>query len=180
LSNSLYESYYLNFTSPLPRVILEELADQVARDGTQELVTQVLDQYLDFLVPSTSLFSLLPPITSKSLSSVATTPNAPAPKKSPSPYSSYTVLNAPGTTEMQIEEEIERIASGLFSVVATTGQIPYIRCPRGNAAEMVSKKLEQKIRDQLLGSARGGSGVFAQNEGGIGALTRPREYSVSL
>ncbi|KAG8894964.1 Vesicle trafficking between the ER and Golgi [Tulasnella sp. 403] len=172
LANNLYESFYLNFTSPLPRAILEELAALVAKDGTQELITQVLDQYLDFLVPSPSLFSLLGPLKASS----TTQPRSPTSgfKGSPfGPYSSYSTLNAPQTTESEIEEEIERIASGMFSVVATTGQIPYIRCPRGNAAEMVAKKLEQKIRDQLLGSSRGGGGVFSQGEGGIGSLTRP-------
>ncbi|KAG8864796.1 Vesicle trafficking between the ER and Golgi [Tulasnella sp. 330] len=176
LNNNLYESFYINFTSPLPRAMLEELAALVAKDGTQELITQVLDQYLDFLVPSPSLFSLLPPITPSKASSSTISETQASPSSTTfrhPPHSSYQVLNAPKTTEQEIEEEIERIASGLFSVVATTGQIPYIRCPRGNAAEMIAKKLEQKIRDQLLGSARGGGGVFTQGEGGIGGLTRP-------
>ena len=151
------------------------MAALVAKDGTSDLVEQVLDQYLDFLVPSPSLFSLLPPIKTTTLTTQ--TPNQPAVAATPTgPHSSYTVLNSPATPEAEIEEEIERIASGLFSVVATLGQIPYIRCPRGNAAEMVAQKLEQKIRDQISGSTRGGSSVFAQGESGIGGLTRPREY----
>ncbi|KAG9008863.1 Vesicle trafficking between the ER and Golgi [Tulasnella sp. JGI-2019a] len=178
LNNNLYESFYINFTSPLPRAMLEELAALVAKDGTQELITQVLDQYLDFLVPSPSLFSLLPPITppkasTSTASGTQVVSTAPSTTFRHPTHSSYQVLNAPKTTEEEIEEEIERIASGLFSVVATTGQVPYIRCPRGNAAEMIAKKLEQKIRDQLLGSARSGGGVFTQGEGGIGGLTRP-------
>lgn len=36
---------------------------------------------------------------------------------------SYTLLNSPSATEQQIEEEIERIANGLFSVVATMGKL---------------------------------------------------------
>ncbi|KAJ1310211.1 hypothetical protein OPQ81_006954 [Rhizoctonia solani] len=147
LSQSLYESVHISFTSPLPRVILEEFAALVARDGTSELVAQVLDQYLDFLVPSPSLFSLLPP------------------KGKPA-------------TEEDIENEVDRIANGLFSVIVTLGQVPYIRSPRGNAAEMVARKLESKIRDHLHGSgsarSSGGPGLFAQAEGsGLGGLSRP-------
>lgn len=155
--------------------MLEELAALVARDGTGDLITQVLDQYLDFLVPSPSLFSLVAPPKQPAVQGTAppTSPTG-ASLTFPQPsYSSYTVLNSPKTAEAEIEDEIERIASGLFSAIATTGQVPYIRCPRGNAAEMVAKKLEQKIRDQLLGSARTGGGVFAQPDGGLGALTRP-------
>lgn len=166
--------------------MLEELAALVAKDGTQDMIAQVLDQYLDFLVPSPSLFSLLPPVSPSSSSSTSASNGVQAPSAPTVPsttfrhpsHSSYQVLNAPKTTETEIEEEIERIASGLFSVVATTGQIPYIRCPRGNAAEMIATKLEQKIRDQLLVSARSGGGVFSQGEGGIGGLTRPRREMV--
>lgn len=31
----------------------------------------------------------------------------------------------------------------------TVGMVPVIRCPRGNAAEMVSEKLDKKLRDNL-------------------------------
>ncbi|KAL1741019.1 Sec1-like protein, partial [Schizophyllum fasciatum] len=61
LDKSLYESFHLNFVEPLPRALLEELAAEVARTGTGELVEQVIDQYLSFICPSPSLFSLLPP-----------------------------------------------------------------------------------------------------------------------
>jgi hypothetical protein len=62
-----------------------------------------------------------------------------------------------------------------------TGQVPYIRCPRGNAAEMIARKLESKIRDHLHGSSTarssGGPGLFSQSEGsGLGGLSRPGTY----
>ena len=38
-------------------------------------------------------------------------------------HSSYTILNSPSSSEQDIEAEIERIATGLFSVVATMGMI---------------------------------------------------------
>ncbi|CCO26226.1 Protein sly1 [Rhizoctonia solani AG-1 IB] len=141
LSQSLYESTHISFTSPLPRAILEEFAAIVARDGTSEYVARVLDQYLDFLVPSPSLFSLLPPKGKSVAQSEA--------GGAGSSGNSYALLNSPKATEEDIESEVDRIANGLFSVIVTLGQVPYIRSPRGNAAEMVARKLESKIRDHL-------------------------------
>jgi hypothetical protein len=154
LSASLYDSFHLNFTSPLPRAILEEFAASVARDGSGDLVTEVLDQYLNFLTPSPSLFSLLPPLSTPtpsqppSQSTSSLTPSTDSTKS----FSSYTLLNSPKSSDQAIEDEVERIASGLFSVIVTLGQVPYIRAPKGNAAEMVARKLEGKIRDQLVQS----------------------------
>lgn len=51
---------------------------------------------------------------------------------------------------------IDRIVSGLFSVVVTMGTIPIIRSPRGGAAELVGTKLDRKLRDHFLNS-KGGS-----------------------
>ncbi|KAF8592781.1 Sec1-like protein [Ramaria rubella] len=172
LEKGIYESFHLSFVEPLPRALLEELAASVAKDGTGDLVEQVLDQYLSFLSPSPSLFSLIPPTDQPSSSTSSTTPNG-AP---PTPHSSYALLNSPTTSEQQIEEELERLANGLFSVVATMGQVPYIRSPRSNAAEMIAKKLDTKIRDAILSSARSttpGSGLFAQDSSGLSALQRP-------
>ncbi|KAG9076705.1 Vesicle trafficking between the ER and Golgi [Ceratobasidium sp. UAMH 11750] len=170
LSQNLYESSHISFTSPLPRAILEEFAALVARDGTSELVAQVLDQYLDFLVPSPSLFSLLPPAKAKTQGDGDGTSAAKG--------NSYALLNSPKATEEDIEAEVDRIANGLFSVIVSLGQVPYIRCPRGNAAEMIARKLESKIRDHLHGSSTarssGGPGLFSQSEGsGLGGLSRP-------
>lgn len=77
---------------------------------------QVLDQYLSFIAPSPSLFSLLPPATAASASTPSTSQTSPLQS-----HSTYTILNSPASSEQQIEEEIERVASGLFSVVATMG-----------------------------------------------------------
>ncbi|KAI0686071.1 Sec1-like protein [Cytidiella melzeri] len=169
LEKSLYESFHLNFVEPLPRALLEELAAAVARDGSGELVNQVLDQYLSFITPSPSLFSLLPPPAASTLA-VPSDPTA----QSPLPHSTYTVLNSPSSSEQQIEAEIERIATGLFSVVATMGHVPIIRCPRGNAAEMIAKKLEQKVRDAILSASRSHApSIFASDATGLSTLQRP-------
>ncbi len=74
---------------------------------------------MSFVAPLPSLFSLLPPPLVAPNSSPA---GSAAPATPPEP-SSYTLLNSPSSTEQQIEEEIERIANGLFSAVATLGRL---------------------------------------------------------
>ncbi|PAV22325.1 SLY1 [Pyrrhoderma noxium] len=171
LENGIYETFHLNFVEPLPRALLEELAAAVAKDGSGELVNQVLDQYLSFISPSPSLFSLLPrsTISTQVPSSSTSTP------ESSSPLTSYTILNSPLSSDQEIEDETERIANGLFSVIATIGHVPYIRCPKGNAAEMIARKLETKIRDALISSSRSHvpGGLFSQDSSGLSNLQRP-------
>ena len=146
----------------------------------------MVDQYLSFIAPSSSLYSLMPP--------PVPAPESPNQAGPSTPPSSYSILNSPSSAEQQIEAEIERIASGLFSVVATAGmflpkplgqplptlyvgQVPVIRAPRGNAAEMVAKKLETRIRDSIITASRSqGSSLFTQDATGIANLSRPRKY----
>ncbi|KAK7680546.1 hypothetical protein QCA50_016327 [Cerrena zonata] len=172
IQKGLYESFHLNFVEPLSRALLEELAALIARDGSDPLIEQVLDQYLSFIAPSPSLFSLMPPPnTSSTPAPSAPSTSGPAPSL---PHSTYAILNSPSSSEQQIEEEIERIANGLFSVVVTMGQVPVIRAPRGNAAEMVAKKLETKIRDAILSASRSHApSLFAQDSTGLSNLQRP-------
>ena len=143
-----------------------------------------MDQYLSFIAPSPSLFSLLPP--------VVPAPSTPTVSSTPQPHSSYALLNSPSSSEQQIEAEIDRIANGLFSAIATTGNltalfpfdhnlltrrlghVPFIRAPRGNAAEMIAKKVETKIRDALISSTRSNSSLFSQDTTGLSTLQRPR------
>ncbi|CAL1693989.1 unnamed protein product [Somion occarium] len=172
LQKGLYESYHLNFVEPLSRALLEELAALVARDGSDPSIDQVLDQYLSFIAPSPSLFSLMPPPNPPP--TAAPTASSSSGTTAPQPHSTYAILNSPSSIEQQIEEEIERVANGLFSVVVTMGHVPIIRAPRGNAAEMVAKKLETKIRDAILSASRSHApSLFAQDSTGLSNLQRP-------
>lgn len=107
---------------PVKRAILEELASEVVKRGIsmgggeedgEGGIEQVVDQYLGFITPGPELFSLLPP------------PPAPVPAGStattPTERTSYEILNSPSSSEQEIEDEIERIATGLFSAVVTMG-----------------------------------------------------------
>ena len=61
------------------------------------------------------------------MNATASTSTAPAASPAPlPPLATYALLNSPSSSEQQIEEEIERIATGLFSVVATMGKPVYL------------------------------------------------------
>ncbi|TNY18267.1 putative SLY1 protein [Rhodotorula diobovata] len=169
LRKGLYASTYVNFTSALSRSLLEEFAETVAKDGTVEGVEQVYDQHLDYLVLAPSLFSLAPSLSTPSPSSSSSSSTAVVPS-TPDPRTTYEKLNDPRAAEADIEDITDRVARGLFSVVVTMGQLPIIRAPRGNAAEMVARKLDSRIRDHMA-SARG---VNAFTQGGAeGSFGRP-------
>lgn len=61
-------------------------------------------------------------------------------------------MNYPSATATgggDVEEMVEKIADGLFHVLATLGVVPVIRCPVGGAAEMVAVSLDTKLRHHL-------------------------------
>jgi hypothetical protein len=128
----------------------------VAQSNSLEFVEQIYDQYLDFVVLEPTFFSLLPPPSPSSSSSTSSQPQQQAKRiqdtSSPSQSSTrtiYEMLNDPKATESDVEEVVDRVALGLMNVIATLGQVPIIRCPRGNAAEMVAHKLDARLRDQV-------------------------------
>ncbi|UKZ75043.1 hypothetical protein TrVFT333_002715 [Trichoderma virens FT-333] len=129
LQKGLYSPAYVNFLSSLPRVLLEEFASQTAEAGTSEKIAQLFDQYLNFIVAEPDLFSL-------GMQNEHT----------------YWALNSAKTSDAELDAVVDRIVSGLFSVVVTMGVIPIIRCPKGAAAEMVAQRLDRKLRDHILNS----------------------------
>ncbi|OBZ87945.1 Protein sly1 [Choanephora cucurbitarum] len=127
LNRNLYDAYYINFCSTVPRPILEELATQTIADNTSDRVNQVYDQYLNFICTNPNVFSL-------------------------NQSDAFVRLNHPSATEATIEETIDRTVNALFSVIVTMGVVPIIRCPRGNAAESIATKLDSKLRDHVMNS----------------------------
>ncbi|CCG83257.1 putative Golgi transport protein Sly1 [Taphrina deformans PYCC 5710] len=127
LTKGLYDSAYLNFSSSIPRTLLEDLAALTATNGVAGNIKQVYDQSLNFVVSEPDLFSLR----QKDV---------------------FHMLNAPSVAEAAVESAIEKMVTGLFSVVVTLDNIPIIRCPGGNAAEMVARKLDSRLRDYVLNS----------------------------
>uniref|UniRef100_A0A915JEP6 Sec1 family domain-containing protein 1 n=1 Tax=Romanomermis culicivorax TaxID=13658 RepID=A0A915JEP6_ROMCU len=80
-------------------------------------------------------------------------------------------INRPDMTEDSMNQTIDSIVDGLFSVFVTLGTVPIIRSPRGNAAELVAEKLDKKIRDNLR-DAR--NNLFTGDNARIGQLSFQR------
>ena len=58
----------------------------------------------------------------------------------------YWALNSAKTTDDHLTAMVEKIVNGLFSVVATMGVLPIIRCGRNSAAEMIATRLDRRLR----------------------------------
>ncbi|KAF1813746.1 snare docking complex subunit [Eremomyces bilateralis CBS 781.70] len=128
LARNLYSPAYINCLHSIPRQLLEDFASESAKTGTTEHIAQVYDQYLNFIVTEPDLFSL-------GLGSGV-----------------YWAMNSAKTPDEELDATVDKVVSGLFSVVVTMGSIPIIRCPKGGAAEMISAKLDRKLRDHILNS----------------------------
>ncbi len=124
LQKGLYENFYINFSSVVPRTLLEELASEAIQVGATQLVSQVYDQYLDFICLEPNLFTLNQQL-------------------------SYHGIHDPNASESAIANIVTRVSSGLFSVCATLASVPLIRYSRGGAAEMIARKLEQRLVNHL-------------------------------
>lgn len=116
-SKGLYGRAHLNFVTKLDRNLMEEFAKLVVQTGSLETIASVHDQYLDFVCLERNLFSL-------------------------SKFDSYVLYNGGGATEQMMEQYMTEISYGLFSVVASMGQIPIIRCPH------VSKVTKKRCYDE--------------------------------
>jgi sec1 family domain-containing protein 1 len=92
----LTSSEQINCLGGLSRAALEDFAADTAAAGTAEHVAQIFDQYLSFLVEEPDLFSLGIP-------------------------KAYHALNSAATTDEALDTLVDRIVSGLFSVIVTMG-----------------------------------------------------------
>ncbi|KAG0677473.1 Vesicle trafficking between the ER and Golgi [Pichia californica] len=129
LENDQYSQFYINFTSSLSRSLLEEFAKKVALTGKSNRIKQIFDQYVDFIVTEPNLYSL-------NLNDI------------------YFKFNNPKTTENIINETIESISNGIFSSILTMGSIPIIRSNKGGPAELISQRLDEKLRDHVINTRR--------------------------
>ncbi|CAI4038065.1 hypothetical protein SMKI_04G4050 [Saccharomyces mikatae IFO 1815] len=134
-----YSEFYINFTSSLPRNLLEDFAQQVSVTGKSDKIKQVYDQYLDFIVTEPELFSL-------------------------EISNAYLTLNDPKTTEEQITSLCANIADGLFNTVLTTNSIPIIRAAKGGPAEIIAEKLGSKLRDFVINTNASSASTLQGND----------------
>lgn len=143
-SAGLYDALHLNFSSSVPRPLLEDLASGLLKNDAISRVSKVHDQYLDFVTLEDGLFSL-------------------------AYRDCYVQLNDPSAGDKEIEEIVGRIVDGLFCVLATLAVVPVIRCPRGGPAEMVGSALDQKLRDHLLAK----NNLFSEGGNFASSFQRP-------
>ncbi|KAG5882113.1 hypothetical protein JTB14_016876 [Gonioctena quinquepunctata] len=92
-------------------------------------IHKVFDQYINFISLEDDLFIL---------------------KHQNSDLISYYNINKGDTKDTEMEIIMNTIVDSLFSVFVTLGSVPIIRSPKGNAAEMVAKKLDKKLRENLF------------------------------
>jgi hypothetical protein len=136
--NKLYSSFHLNFARPIPRPLLENFAKSTLSTDTVGLIQKLFDQTLDFVCLEPRLFSLRE-------------------------QNSYMAYNNPKAKDTDIEQYMERIVAGLFSVIATLGTVPVIQAPTGGPAEMVARNLNAMLKGHLTGGSKMRSGLFADN-----------------
>ncbi|XP_017295893.1 sec1 family domain-containing protein 1 isoform X1 [Kryptolebias marmoratus] len=128
LRNQLYESYYLNFISAISRSKLEDIASAALAANAVTQVTKVFDQYLNFITLEDDMFILCHQ--NKELIS-------------------YHAINRADIQDTDMDAIMDTVVDSLFCFFVTLGAVPIIRCPRGNAAEMVAVKLDKKLRENL-------------------------------
>lgn len=126
--NGLYDVYHLNFISPISRQRLEDLAAAALQAGCVANIHKVYDQYVNFITLEDDMFVL---------------------KHQNSDSLSYYTINRANTQDFEMEGIMDSIVDSLFSVFVTLGNVPIIRCPKNSAAEMVARKLEKKLRENL-------------------------------
>lgn len=126
--NGLYDIYHLNFISPIPRQKLEDLSAAALQSGCVANIHKVFDQYVNFITLEEDMFVL---------------------KHQNSDMLSYYSINRANTGDTEMEEMMESIVDSLFSIFVTIGNVPIIRALKGTSAEMVARKLEKKLRENL-------------------------------
>ena len=113
LQKGLYSPAYVNFLSSISRPLLEDFASQTAQAGTAESISQVFDQYLNFIVSEPNLFSL------------------------GMGKETYWTMNSAQTSDEDIDSNVDRIVSGLFSVAVTMGMSTH--CTFRHACAKISR-----------------------------------------
>jgi hypothetical protein len=146
LAKGLYESCYINFASAVPRSLLEELAKSSLQANAAHKVAGVFDRYVSFTSLSSVLFSL----------------NLPE---------AYGTIHNPTIAEDMIHAYIERIVDGLLSVIITLRIVPIIRCPPNEVAEMVARRLEERIRE-LISKGGAAAELFSSRQDGPAASSQ--------
>jgi sec1 family domain-containing protein 1 len=104
--DGLYDSYYINFSSSIPRNLLEKMATLCIENDTSNKIAKVFDQYSEFVSLASNLITL-------------------------NQKQSYISLNDRSAPEERIIAYIDAIVESLFSILVTMKVVPIIRCNPG-------------------------------------------------
>lgn len=118
----------MNFISPISRQKLEDLAAAALQSSSVANIHKVYDQYVNFITLEDDMFVL---------------------KHQNGDALSYYAINRPNTQDFEMEGIMDSIVDSLFSVFVTLGNVPIIRAQKHTSAEMVARKLEKKLRENL-------------------------------
>lgn len=147
LRAGLYEQVHINFTSSVPRALLEDLALEVAQSDSSHSIAKVVDQYLSFHCLERNLFEF-------------------------GLGDAFRLLNAASSSEKEIEGFLDSLAAGLFSVLLTIGgPCPLLCASKGTAAEMLGQRVERRLRSHLT-NVQAGGGLLGEAQMGDG-MQRP-------
>ncbi|CAH0560503.1 unnamed protein product [Brassicogethes aeneus] len=138
----VYDVYHLNFISPISRSKLEDLASAAIQSNCVANIHKVFDQYVNFISLEDDMFIL---------------------KHQRSDDLSYYAINKGDIKDTEMNSIINTIVDSLFSVFVTMGTVPIIRSPKGNAAEMVARGLDKKLRENLFDARNNLFQTDAQN-----------------
>lgn len=128
LRDHLYDSYYLNFISSLPKPKLEMIAKAALDSDSAISVKKVFSQYSDFIALEDDFFIL---------------------RENDKNSISYYSLHRNDASDSEITAVINQIVESLFSLLVTLKVIPIIRSPKGGPAEVIATNLANKIREKL-------------------------------
>lgn len=146
LESQLYDKYQFNFLTPVPRDLLERLAQATFTSQSVAAVERVFDMYSNFICLESDFFTMRQrdPVT-------------------------YAALNGPGS-DAEMSASIDSICDALFSVMVSVGVVPIIRCSPGHAAEHIAKQLDSKLRSYLKNPR---NGLFTDQMSTSGSFQRP-------
>lgn len=151
-ANGLYDIYHLNFLTPISRDQIEDLAAAALQAGCVANIHQVYDQYVDFISLEDDFFIL---------------------KHQKSDQLSYYAINRANAQDDVMEALVDSIVDSLFSVFVTLGNVPIIRCPKNTASEMVARKLEKKLRENIWDARSNLFHIDATQAGKVFSFQRP-------
>ena len=146
----MYEKFYVNLTTSIPRSLLEDLAQGLVNSNATHRLAKLVDQYLDYCCLEENLFSLQVP-------------------------NMFTLFHSPKGKEEDVRRGIEKISNSLFCVLLSIGgPPPVIVVGKGDgSSDAIATQLEAKIRNQLQSEKQSDLGAGRLNLHDQLGLQRP-------